>query len=646
MSFGRRSSRNRFRDYLRNRRTSTKTVEDGGTPTKACKRQRSFFELVGALVGLLRGRRAVLGAALVTLTLSTLLGLAMPASTKVALDYILLDTPGPEGLPAWLAVSRDRMTLLWILSGAMLGLAVASIAIGMWGRWHATKTSKILQLRIRRMAFAHAVRLPLHRIHQIKSGGVASILRDDAGSAGDLVFSLIYNPWKAMIQLAGTLIILAVVDWRLLLGSLLLIPTVWMTHRTWIGRLRPLWRDVRQTRQVVDAQATETFSGMRIVRGFSREAGEAARFTVGNGLFVRQQILNWWWSRGIEIVWQLLVPVASGAVLLYGGWQVTRGALTVGDLMMFTAYLLMMLGPIETLVVSAAGVQDQLAGFDRVLDLLDEPREFESVGRSGVVLDRAAVRGEVRFEGVQFRYPTGESPVLSEIDLVAPAGTTVALVGPSGSGKTTLCNLVARFYDPTMGRVLLDGRDLREIDVRSYRAILGIVEQDVFLFDGTVRENIAYAARGVDLPRIQAAARAANADGFIEALEHGYDTIIGERGVRLSGGQRQRIAIARAVLADPRILILDEATSNLDSESEALIQRGLRSLMRDRTCFVIAHRLSTVRHADLIVVLEHGRIIEQGTHEELLERSGRYADFLRMQIEGDHSPRAASSLGI
>ncbi len=238
------------------------------------------------------------------------------------------------------------------------------------------------------------------------------------------------------------------------------------------------------------------------------------------------------------------------------------------------------------------------------------------------MLEPAEVSGRVTFHNVSFAYPGHTQAVLEDVSLDVPPGATVALVGRSGAGKTTLCNLVARFYDPTAGAILLDGVDIRDVDVASYRRLLGIVEQDVFLFDGSVAENIGYARRGATPEQIRDAATAAHAAEFIERLERGYETLIGERGVRLSGGQKQRIAIARALLADPRILILDEATSNLDTESEMLIQRSLVDLMRGRTCFVIAHRLSTIRHADRIVVLEHGRIVEMGRHEELLEQPG------------------------
>ncbi|MEM9374526.1 MAG: ABC transporter ATP-binding protein, partial [Planctomycetota bacterium] len=357
---------------------------------------------------------------------------------------------------------------------------------------------------------------------------------------------------------------------------------------------------------------------------------------------------TWWWARGLEIVWEIFIPLASIAVLLYGGTAVIDGRLTIGDLMAFTAYLLALLGPLEALVSSATNVQNNLAALDRVLDILAEPQEFDDAEPDDSI-DLANARGRIVLEDVGYAYPvatrhgdrpgaahTGErgAPVLTGISLEVEPGETIALVGASGAGKTTLCNLIARFDDATTGRITIDGIDVREIPVERYRALLGVVEQDVFLFDGTVAENIGYAKRNASDAEVIAAARAANAHGFIAELEDGYRTLIGERGVRLSGGQKQRLAIARAILADPKILILDEATSSLDSESERLIQQSLGELMENRTSFVIAHRLSTIRFADRIVVIEGGTIREIGTHNELLERDGRYADLLRMQLEG------------
>jgi ATP-binding cassette subfamily B protein/subfamily B ATP-binding cassette protein MsbA len=306
--------------------------------------------------------------------------------------------------------------------------------------------------------------------------------------------------------------------------------------------------------------------------------------------------------------------------------------LTLGDLTMFLVYLAMLLDPIATLATSATLFQNQLAGMERVLDLLAEAPEagYEQPGKP---ILRQNVRGRLTFDHVSFRYPDTDRLVLDDICLDVQPGETIALVGRSGAGKTTWCNLVARFFDPTSGAILLDGVNLRELRLSDYRRLLGIVEQDVFLFDGTVAENIGYARSGATLPQIQSAARMAHADEFIEQLPRGYETIIGERGVRLSGGQRQRLAIARAILADPRILILDEATSNLDSESEMRIQQSLRTLMRDRTSFVIAHRLSTVTHASRIVVLEGGRMVEVGSHAELMVRSGIYRKMVELQTK-------------
>jgi ATP-binding cassette, subfamily B, bacterial len=290
----------------------------------------------------------------------------------------------------------------------------------------------------------------------------------------------------------------------------------------------------------------------------------------------------------------------------------------------------MLLEPMAVLATSVTTLQNNLSGFDRVLDLLAEPREMADCPGTRSI-SRQAVSGRITLRNVGFAYPGTTRQVLRDINLEVEPGETIALVGRSGSGKTTLCNLVARFYDPTTGMITLDGADLREIQVESYRRLLGIVEQDVFLFDGTITENIAYGHRWATRARIEQAARAANAAEFIERLNNGYDTMIGERGVRLSGGQRQRLAIARAVLADPKIFILDEATSNLDSESERLIQQSLEQLLRGRTSFVIAHRLSTIRHADRILVLDAGTIVEAGSHAELMAGTGPYRDMVELQ---------------
>jgi len=587
---------------------------------------RNSWDLIKDFLGLLRGQRRAMAFALLTLTMATLLALVPPAATKVLVDYVLSDQRLPEFVPAW--VPRGQWPLLLTMTAAVLGISLLKLVIHVWGRWHATRITKLLQMSVRKRVFAHVMHLPLYRIQELKSGGAASILRQDAGSVGDLVFGLLYNPWRAVIQLVGSLCILALVDWRLLLGALVLLPLVYISHRTWIGRIRPQHRRIRAEREKVDGLATEAFGGMRVVRAFGRQRSETSRIMRGNHLMGRQELSAWWSMRWIEIVWEVLMPLACAALLVYGGWQVIQGELSLGDLVMFMAYLLMLLGPLAILAQSAATLQNGLSGLDRILDLLDEPTEM---GSGTVRLVKSDVAGRVTFEGVSFSYPGSSDFALRDIDLDIRAGETIALVGPSGSGKTTLCNLVARFYEPTSGRILLDGTNVVEIEIASYRNLTGIVDQDVFLFDGTVAENIAYGNRHATEADVRAAALLANAVEFIEPLAHGFDTLIGERGVKLSGGQRQRLAIARAVLADPQILILDEATSNLDTESELTIQNSLAALMDNRTAVVIAHRLSTIAHADRIVVLEAGQIVEIGTHASLMATDGRYREMVLLQ---------------
>lgn len=600
-------------------------------PEKSIERQRSLSVLLREFWKLLKGHQARIAFALATLTVSTLLSLLPPAATKVAIDYVL--TTPPQPLPASAPKFFSELTAWYQLVTISIAVVVVTLfqtLIHLTGRWQATLAVNQVQARLRRQVMEHLLRLPLHRVTQLKSGGATSILREDAGGIADLVFSMLYNPWQAIIQLLGSLVILVWVDWRLMAGAVLLLPAVYFSHRTWIRRIRPLYRDIRNQRQSIDGSTTETFSGIRVVRTFARTKAERNRYAYGNHLLVRQQLFVWWVTRLIEIIWEVLIPLASTALLVYGGWQILQSRLTLGDLMMFLVYLAMLLGPIATIAGTAVQLQNNLAGLDRVLDLMEQAEEMPD--RDGALrVERDQVHAHLELKGVTFRYPETDREVLASVDLDIPAGSVVALVGRSGAGKTTLCNLVARFYDPSEGCVLLDGRDLRDIQLQSYRNLLGIVEQDVFLFDGTIAENIGYGRKQASLEQIQEAAKLAAADGFIRELPQGYASLIGERGVKLSGGQRQRLAIARAILADPRILILDEATSNLDSENEKAIQESLKVLMKNRTSIVIAHRLSTIMHADLIVVLDGGRIVETGKHHELLERSGLYRTMVELQ---------------
>lgn len=651
-----RPSRRRFQDYrekLKQRRLGRNST--GGDPSihgashgpndskNRKPRSRSFFRLLTEFFKMIRGFRRTLILILVGSSISTVLSLIPLYGTKIVFDSVLLARPLPPQVPHWIHLPHNPHPLLAVVALLMVLLAAASEVVGLWSRWQTTRMTKRVQVSVRRTVFDHAVRLPLHRVYDLKSGGVASILREDAGGVADLIFAMIYNPFRAIIQLLGSLTILAFVDWKLLLGSLVLLPAVWLTHRTWISRIRPIFRDIRSTRQNMDSHATEAFGGMRVVRSFSRQQSEVATFTRNGHMMARQEILAWWWSRGIDFTWSIFIPFATAMLLYWGGSRVLadmeklraglitqKQALTVGDLVMFLTYLAALLGPIASLAGSATALQNSLSGLDRILDLLAEPVEM-AAKPGAIIIQRQMVAGRITLRNVSFTYPASPAPVLHEINLDVKPGEMIALVGPSGAGKTTLCNLIARFYDPTAGAIFLDGVDLRDITADSYRRLLGIVEQDTFLFDGTIAENIAYGRRGASDKEIIDAAILANAHEFIAKLPMKYDSLIGERGVKLSGGQRQRLTIARAILADPRILILDEATSNLDTESERLIQGSLQTLMTGRTSFVIAHRLSTITHASRILVLESGRIIEQGEHDQLMQASGRYREMVDLQ---------------
>lgn len=642
-------SRLRFQDYLQayHRRIKAARTDRAGSlePTEAAEKpdgrtpapappgkHRSLPVLYRELYGVLKGHRRAIALALLSLSAATLLKLIPPAATKAAIDYVMMARPLPQAFQDWspVTIPESPRLRLFLLVGVVTAITIVGTAFGLWSRWLAARTTKRVQVGVRRRVYEHAMRLPLHRVYQLKSGGASSLIREDAGGVGELVFSMLYNPWRALVQFVGGLVVLAWVDWRLLLGALCLVPGVYYSDLIWNRRIRPLFRDVRKKRQEIDSETTEVFGGMRVVRAFGRQKSQSARFMGENHLMTRLELHVWWLSRLIELLWEFVLPMASVVLLLYGGIQVLEGRLSLGDLMMFLVYLTMLLEPMAVLATSVTQFQNNLSGFDRVLDILEEPREMADCPGTRPI-HKASVAGRVTIENVSFHYPGTTRRVLHEIDLDIEPGETIALVGRSGSGKTTLCNLIARFYDPTSGVIRLDGTNLRDIEVESYRRLLGIVEQDVFLFDGTIAENIAYGDRWATPERIRSAAVAANAAEFIDRLPDGYETLIGERGVRLSGGQRQRLAIARAVLADPRIFILDEATSNLDTESERLIQQSLACLLKGRTSFVIAHRLSTIRHADRILVLEDGAVAELGTHDELMSSSGQYRDMVDLQ---------------
>ena len=428
------------------------------------------------------------------------------------------------------------------------------------------------------------------------------------------------------MRLLIAIVVLLTINWRLAVTALAIIPMVMIMSLTFSRRIRPIYRSVRKDVEAVDGRVGETFSGIRVVRAFRREAQELLTYMLGRHTILRKELFA---SRREMILWTswgMIEMAVTVVIIWYGGYLTTLGRATIGDIMAFQWYVFLIMNPVWNIVNSISELQRSLAAMERVFDVLG--MEADKPDRPDAQPAPRVVR-ELRFEDVEFEYRPG-IPVVRDFDLVVPGGSVVALVGRSGAGKTTVTDLVARFHDPTRGRIMLNGVDIRDLRLRTYRDLLAIVQQEVFLFDGSVRDNIAYGWYDAE---VQDAARRANAHEFIDRLPQKYDTTIGERGVKLSGGQQQRLAIARAILARPQILILDEATSNLDTESEQLIQASMAELLAGRTTFVIAHRLSTVHRADLILLLEDGRMVERGSHRELMDARGVYYEMVRRQME-------------
>ena len=526
--------------------------------------------------------------------------------------------------------------------GQLVGFGLGMAGLLLFGAGLGWLRSLRLQLLTSRLAFQlrgalfhRILRLPMSDLTEMKTGGILSRLSSDVDGTTGLLQQALLSPVLATLRLVVTLCIIFTLNWRLAATVMLALPLILLVQNLWVRKIRQIWKSMGQDRQEIDARVSEGLSGVRIVRGFGREQREELAYTIGHHTVIRKQMLATRTQRSIGLIWDLIVPLAQVMIIACGGYWVVQGKATLGILIAFQGYMWRLLEPVMQISSSISETQRGLASMERVFDILDKPEEKPDLPDAVPAPERVE---QIRFEDVSFSYRPGV-PVLRHFELTVPGGSVVALVGASGAGKTTVTDLLARFYDPSAGRILLNGVDLRHIRLKSFRSLLGIVQQEVFLFDGSVRDNIAYGRIAASEAEVLDAARRANADEFIKRLPEGYDTLIGERGVKLSGGQRQRLSIARALLADPQRLILDEATSSLDTESEQLIQASLEELLRDRTTFIIAHRLSTITHADQIVVLDSGVIVEQGTHHELLRRGGRYADMVARQI--NHRPGPA-----
>jgi ABC-type multidrug transport system fused ATPase/permease subunit len=566
--------------------------------------------------------------------------LAKPYKGRSALAIVtLVAYTGAALLPPYLAklaiddgIESQDLQVLGLVVAAFLVTAFAVFALSAAQTYFTGWVGERGLADLRIQLFRHLQRLSLGYYERNRTGAIVSRITNDVEALDQLVTDGVSSLIQNSLVLAGTVIVLFLLDWRLALATLVILPLMGLATAWFRSRSNRAYRRVRERLGLVTATLAEDISGMRVVQSFTREPTSQTTFRGVNERYRESNyetvILNGIYFPAVDI----LSSVATAIVLGFGGWLVVEGQMEPGTLVAFLLYLANFFDPVQQLSQLYNTFLSATAALDRITVVLDEEPDIVDAADAR---ELPRIEGHVRFENVRFGY--GELPdVLHDFDLDVPAGTTVALVGHTGAGKSTIAKLLARFYDPRAGRITIDGTDLREVTQESLRRQLGIVPQEGFLFAGSIADNIAFGRPSASRAEIERAAEAVGADVFIADLPEGFDTEVGERGFKLSLGQRQLVAFARALLADPRILILDEATSSVDIGTERRIDRGLRRLLAGRTAFIIAHRLSTIRRADLIVVLDHGRIVDLGSHDELIDRPGPY-----VRLYGDWAAEVA-----
>ncbi|MGY4690535.1 ABC transporter ATP-binding protein [Salibacterium sp. K-3] len=548
----------------------------------------------------------------------------IPLLTPLILAHVIDEIILADGMPADEKVSR----LFWLLGGAVFLFLVVRPPVEYYRQYFAQWTGSKVLYDIRDQLFTHIQKLSLRFYSNRKAGEIISRVINDVEQTKNFVITGLMNIWLDMATIVIVLVIMLTMNGWLTLVAVSLFPLYIISINYFYTRLRDL--TVRRSAALADVQGHlhERVQGMNVIRSFALEDYEQEQFDKRNSNFLEKAVDHTRWNAKTFAVVNTITDIAPLIVILTAGWFVLTSDLAVGEMVAFVSYMERMYAPLRRLINSSTTLTQSIASMDRVFEFVDE--EYDIVDKDEAVpLEHA--RGDVAFENVSFQYEDESEDVLQTINMNVKAGETVALVGMSGGGKSTLVSLIPRFYDVTSGRIKLDGKDIRDYQVRSLRDKIGMVLQDNVLFSDSVEMNIRMGNPYASDEEVTAAAKAANAHDFIEELSQGYDTPVGERGVKLSGGQKQRIAIARVFLKNPPMLIFDEATSALDLESEHLIQEAMETLARDRTTFIVAHRLSTITHADRIVVVENGEIVEDGSHQELMKQNGSYKKLYNVQ---------------
>ncbi|MEY2705672.1 MAG: hypothetical protein RL407_1734 [Bacteroidota bacterium] len=557
-------------------------------------------------------RRKQLFIGLFLIIISRISGLVLPGASKYLIDEVI--------------PSNDLNQLTWLIVAVVLAIVIQAVTSYSLTQILSVEAQHLIS-KLRSKVQQHIIKLPIRFFDNSKTGELVSRIMTDVEGVRNLVGTGFAQMIGGGLAAIISLVLLISISPMMTLYVLLPVLIFGLVSLKAFGKIRPIFRERGKINAQVTGRLTETLGGIRVIKGFNAEAQEIKSFEKG----VEELFLNVKASLTatsfVTSAGALLLGLASAGIMGIGGYMIMEGKMTFGDFLAFTLYLGFMIAPIVQMSNIGSQLTEAFAGLDRTEEIMNMPLEADDKKRT-VTLD--SIHGAITFDQVSFAYESGKE-VVKGISFEAPAGSVTALVGTSGSGKTTIAGLVATFLNPDSGVIYLDGIDLQSITLESFRSQLGVVLQDDFLFEGTIRENILFPRPEASLEQLEKAVKAAHVHEFTDRFEDGLDTLIGERGVKLSGGQRQRIAIARAILADPRILILDEATSNLDTESEAMIQSSLKELMKGRTTFVIAHRLSTIRQADQILVIEQGKLVEQGKHEELLKKGGRYFELYTYQ---------------